>query len=60
MKTLAKAIWEFVRSEDGPTSVEYAFMLALIVVVCFGILLSIGNKVKATFLTLEAGLPENS
>lgn len=60
MKMLAKSMLDFLRSEDGPTAVEYAFMLALIVLVCFGVLISIGNKVKAAFLTLESGLHESS
>ncbi len=27
-------IWNFLRSDDGPTAIEYALMVALIVVVC--------------------------
>ena len=34
MKSLAKKMHRFLVSEDGPTAVEYAVMLALIVVVC--------------------------
>ncbi len=60
MTRLAKKVGSFLISEDGPTVTEYAVMLALIVLVCFGVLISIGNKVKAAFLTLEAGLPEAS
>ncbi len=60
MKTLTKKMLAFLRSEDGPTAAEYAVMLALIVLVCFGVLISIGTKVKAAFLTLESGLPEAS
>ena len=51
---------DFLRSEDGPTAAAYAVMLALIVLGCFGVLISIGTKVKAAFLTLEGGLPEGS
>ena len=60
MKTLAKKMCAFLRSEDGPTATEYAVMLALIVLICFVALTSIGNKAKATFLTLEGGLPDGS
>ncbi len=60
MTTLAKTMRSFFISEDGPTATEYAVMLALIVLVCFGVLISIGNKVKAAFSTLESGLPEAS
>lgn len=40
-----KAIWKFLRSEDGPTAVEYAVMIALIVVTCIG---SVGAMAQAT------------
>ena len=39
-----RAIRQFMASDDGPTSVEYAIMLALIIVVCIsGILVLSGN-----------------
>jgi pilus assembly protein Flp/PilA len=34
MKNLALKVQRFLVSEDGPTAVEYAVMLALIVIVC--------------------------
>ena len=34
MKSLAQKVQRFLVSEDGPTAVEYAVMLALIVIVC--------------------------
>ena len=40
---------KFLASEDGPTAVEYAVMLALIVVVCIGTITAIGSKSKTTF-----------
>ncbi len=39
----------FLREEDGPTAVEYAVMLALIVVVCIGAITTLGNNANATF-----------
>jgi pilus assembly protein Flp/PilA len=36
-------------SEDGPTAVEYAVMLALIVVVCLAGIRRLGNRTKTTF-----------
>ena len=39
----------FVRSEDGPTAVEYAVMLALIVVVCIAAIGLLGSNASATF-----------
>ncbi len=40
MKNLALKVQRFLASEDGPTAVEYAVMLALIVIVCLTVRLS--------------------
>jgi pilus assembly protein Flp/PilA len=39
----------FVRDEDGPTAVEYAVMLALIVVVCIAAISTLGSGASKTF-----------
>ena len=39
----------FFNSSDGPTAVEYAVMLALVVVVCLAAVRRIGTNAKATF-----------
>ena len=49
MKRFAKKVQRFLVSEDGPTAVEYAVMLALIVIVCLTAIRSIGNNANATF-----------
>ena len=49
MKTLALKVQRFLTSEDGPTAVEYAVMLALIVIVCLTAIQSIGTNANATF-----------
>jgi pilus assembly protein Flp/PilA len=49
MKSLAKKVQRFLVSEDGPTAVEYAVMLALIVIVCLTAISSIGTSASATF-----------
>ena len=38
MRILAKCVVNFLKREDGPTAVEYAVMLALIIVVCICLL----------------------
>jgi pilus assembly protein Flp/PilA len=43
------AVKNFVKAEDGPTAVEYAVMLALIVVVCIGAITSLGQSASKTF-----------
>lgn len=40
---------EFYRSEDGPTAVEYAVMLALIIVVCVTAIAAVGTNTSAKF-----------
>lgn len=40
---------KFLRAEDGPTAVEYAVMLALIVVVCVTAIAAVGSSANKTF-----------
>jgi pilus assembly protein Flp/PilA len=47
-------------SEDGPTAVEYAVMLALIVVVCLATITTIGTNANATFNQISNALPAAS
>ncbi|MDG2382015.1 MAG: Flp family type IVb pilin [Pirellulaceae bacterium] len=49
MKSLARKVRRFLVSEDGPTAVEYAVMLALIVIVCLTAIQAIGTNAKTTF-----------
>ena len=44
MNTFAAKLRRFLVSEDGPTAIEYAVMLSLIVVVCLAAIQSIGTK----------------
>lgn len=50
-------VLKFLRSEDGPTAVEYAVMLALIVVVCLASISTIGTRANATFNSVGQKLP---
>jgi pilus assembly protein Flp/PilA len=49
MKNLTKKLQRFLTSEDGPTAVEYAVMLALIVIVCLTAIQAIGTNANTTF-----------
>jgi pilus assembly protein Flp/PilA len=49
MKRFATKVRTFLKSEDGPTAVEYAVMLALIVIVCLTAIRAIGTNASATF-----------
>ena len=39
----------FLKKEDGPTAVEYAVMLALIIVVCIAAIATLGSNASSTF-----------
>ena len=47
-----KSVLHFLRHEDGPTAVEYAVMLSLIVVVCLAAITALGKNASATFDTV--------
>lgn len=49
-------IKRFLREEDGPTAVEYAVMLALIVAVCIVSVNSMANATADSFDTSAAEL----
>lgn len=53
MKNFAKSVTRFLTSEDGPTAVEYAVMLALIVVVCLAAIQAIGTNATTTFTNVS-------
>ena len=52
MKSFARKVQRFLISEDGPTAVEYAVMLALIIVVCLTAVTAIGQNANSTFDTV--------
>jgi len=56
MKTLALKVQRFLTSEDGPTAVEYAVMLALIVNVCLTAMQAIGTNANTTFNSVATKL----
>ena len=47
-QTIAAAV-QFLKDEDGPTAVEYAVMLALIIVVCITAVTTLGANANNTF-----------
>ncbi|HLJ09812.1 MAG TPA: Flp family type IVb pilin [Planctomycetaceae bacterium] len=56
MKALALSVKKFIVSEDGPTAVEYAVMLALIIVVCLTAIQAVGTNAKTTFTSVSSQL----
>ena len=60
MRQFTKSVVKFLKAEDGPTAVEYAVMLALIIVVCIGAVTTLGTKANTTFTSVGAALPTGS
>jgi pilus assembly protein Flp/PilA len=52
MGTISNFVVNFLKNEDGPTAVEYAVMLALIIVVCIGAITTLGTNAKTTFTSV--------
>ena len=49
MRKVTKLVVEFLKKDDGPTAVEYAVMLALIIVVCIAAVTTLGSNANSTF-----------
>jgi pilus assembly protein Flp/PilA len=49
MRRFSNFVVEFLKHEDGPTAVEYAVMLALIIVFCIGAITMMGGNANKTF-----------
>jgi pilus assembly protein Flp/PilA len=60
MWTATKLAVEFLKKEDGPTAVEYAVMLALIVVVCISAITTLGQNANSTFSFVGSAIAPTS
>jgi pilus assembly protein Flp/PilA len=56
MSHVLNKVRRFLTSEDGPTAVEYAVMLALILVACISIVTTLGQTVSGTFSKVNGTL----
>jgi pilus assembly protein Flp/PilA len=56
MNTVVKSLVNFLKAEDGPTAVEYAVMLALIIVTCIAAITTLGSTVNSTFSFVGSNL----
>jgi len=52
MSKLRQVAVNFIKREDGPTAVEYAVMLALIIVVCITAVTTLGSNANKTFTSV--------
>ena len=50
----------FLKREDGPTAVEYAVMLALIIVVCTAAITALGTNANQTFTSVSNTIGSSS
>jgi pilus assembly protein Flp/PilA len=56
MKYLTQSVVNFLKREDGPTAVEYAVMLALIIVVCITAITALGSNANKTFNSVSTSI----
>ena len=60
MATFTNSLVNFLKNEDGPTAVEYAVMLALIIVVCLTAIQFLGTQASTTFSTVGQSLSDDN
>jgi pilus assembly protein Flp/PilA len=56
--TIKRIFFRFLREEDGPTAVEYAVMLAAILMVCLAAITSVGGALDSQFQDIETKMPQ--
>lgn len=56
MSKLLTYVTNFLNREDGPTAVEYAVMLALIIVVCIVSITALGSNANKTFTKVSTAV----
>jgi len=56
MRKFAERVVNFLKREDGPTAVEYAVMLALIIVVCIVAITALGSNANKTFTAVGTAI----
>ncbi len=60
MRKFGQMVVDFLKQEDGPTAVEYAVMLALIIVVCIGTITTLGSNANKTFNSVASAVNTSS
>ena len=54
---MSSRIKQLVVNQDGPTTAEYAVMLALIIVVCIVVITVLGSSANTVFTNAAGSLP---
>ena len=60
MRKFTQHLVSFLKNEDGPTAVEYAVMLALIIVVCITAVTALGSNANGTFTRVGSAVSVGS
>jgi pilus assembly protein Flp/PilA len=60
MRKIMEQVKNFLVREDGPTAVEYAVMLALIIVVCITAITALGTNANKTFTSVSNSIGSTS
>jgi pilus assembly protein Flp/PilA len=60
MKQLTTRVRQFLVSEDGPTAVEYAVLVGLIVVALVSVVTNLSKSISGTFSAVSSVLPQSS
>jgi pilus assembly protein Flp/PilA len=60
MRKFFGSVADFLAKEDGPTAVEYAVMLALIIVVCIAAITTLGQNARQTFTSVGTTIGSTS
>ena len=58
--SLARQVVAFLKDESGPTAVEYAVNLALIIVACIHVLQMLGSNANTTFSKVGTSIKNTS
>jgi pilus assembly protein Flp/PilA len=56
LSRVTRSCENFLRNENGPTSVEYAVMLALIIAVCIAAISTLGSNANGTFTVVGSAM----
>jgi pilus assembly protein Flp/PilA len=56
MRGVISKVRRFVAGEDGPTAVEYAVLIGLIVVAIAGVISNLAQSISGTFSTVSSTL----
>jgi pilus assembly protein Flp/PilA len=60
MRKFGASLVNFLKDESGPTAVEYAVMLALIIVVCIAAITALGSNANTTFSNVGTAIKGTS